>query len=76
MFTYTSNGITCHSSFGIVQIDDSTYEVVNDTTSIHESLFVGTYDECKLYLHYYNIPMYTNALRKYVRNMRDLKLWI
>ena len=75
MFTYISNGITCHSSVGIVQIDDSTYKVINETTSIYELLFVGTYDECKLYMHYYNQPIYKTILREHVRNARDLKIW-
>ena len=75
MFTYIDNGITCYSSLGIVH-DDSVYKVVNDTASIYELLFVGTLEECELYLEYYNKPMYRNALRNHVRNGNDLKLWI
>ena len=77
MFEYINeNGVTCYSSTGIVPIDDNEYKVVNDTASNHEVLFIGTLEDCKLYLHYYNQHMYTAALRRYVHNIRDLKLWI
>ena len=75
MFEYVENGITCYSSTGIIH-EDEICKVVNDTASNYEVLFTGTFEECKLYLHYYNQHMYTAALRRYVHNIRDLKLWI
>ena len=76
MFEYIKDGIKCYSSTGIVQIDDNNYKVVNSTMSNYEVLFMGTKEECELYMYYYNQHMYTSALRKYVRNIKDLRTWI
>ena len=80
MFEYINkDGITCRSSFGIEKIPfgkDDEYRFVNRTQSVHEIFFVGTYEECELYQHYFNQHMYNSIMRNYVRNIRDLKIWI
>ena len=76
MFEYMKDGVKHHSSTGIVQIDETTYKVVNDTMSLYEVLFIGTQEECELYLNYYNQNMYRSILRTYVRNIKDLKVWL
>ena len=76
MFEYIKDGVKHHSSTGIVQIDETTCKVVNDTMSVYELLFTGTKEECELYLHYYNQHMYRSIIRQYVRNIKDLKIWL
>lgn len=65
-----------YSSVKIVECDNC-FKVVNDTMSLHEILFTSTYyEECELYLQYFNNNIYTSYLRKYVKNIKDLKIAI
>ena len=79
MFEYEKNGIKCTSSFGIEKCpysDKEEYRFVNRTQSIFEVFFTGTYEECELYQHYFEQRTYNHILRNYVRNIRDLKIWL
>lgn len=64
-----------YSSFGIKKIGD-VYQVRNETASICEVLFTGTLEECELYIEYYQQDLYRDILRKYVRNIKQLRVWL
>lgn len=68
MSEYKMNGFT-------IRYVGDTWKVIYETSSISEVRFIGTLDECEYFCSLDNL-CYEPWMRQYVRNMKDLRVWI
>lgn len=67
----------CYSSLGIKQVGDD-YKVINETNSVADVWFVGTKEDCELFLNRYNEANSVDAdiMRRYVHDIRSYRVWM
>ena len=66
-----------YSSLNIKLVGND-YKVINETNSVADVWFVGTKEECELFLNKYETgnACDKDVLRQYVHNIKDYRVWM